>query len=330
MTRSLAISLLFLGLVTPANAADSRFLDNQLRGLLDTVADALDKDVALKGRTISLGRIGSEDRPDSNYAPELRRHFELPLKGKLIADGILKMTIDYDLVDSQADVAFGDEPGKKMKVLQIRVIIKDDKKKELWYKSIEINDSADIARVLGLTVAPPPNGNQAERNREVEKTYEQNKGKQPDQVKPTFIVKDRTRIGLPGCDKFLVEILVKDAPEGPTTALAPTANALGNAFVDIKGNQFYEVRVHNEDAFACVARILIDGQEAMNRFNVDGVKYNGLLLEKGKSGTLKGWMHTTRDRKKEKDNVFAFVVREYGLNSPQAQKATGEVGVITV
>lgn len=329
MNRFIAF-MAVLAISTLVNAATTRSLDVELAGLLKTVSDALDTDGALKGRTLSLGGIASEDRPDANYAAELRRLFEEKLKGKLVPDGALKMTVYYDLVDSESDSAQGDPSNKKMKVLLIRVIIKDDKKKELFNKSAEINDSADIARVLGLTVAPPPNGNQHQRNREVDEAYNQNKGKPADQVKPTFTVREGTKIGIPGCERFFVEILVKDSPEGQAKAITPTANPLGNAFVDIKGNQSYEVRVHNYDEYSCVAKIRIDGQDAFNRFNVDGVKYNGLLLEKGQSGTLKGWMHTTKPRTKEKDNVFAFVVREYGLGSAEAQKASGEVGVITV
>jgi len=329
MLRSIPAFLMLVLLGGNGYAAPTRSLDAELDGLLKQVADLLDNDNALKGRTVSLGGIASEDRPDTNYAGELRRLFEARLKGKLVPDGTLKMTIFYDLIESE-EIAAGEASGNKMKVLVIRVLIKDDKKKELFNKSVEVNESGDIKRVLGLTVALPPNGNQAERNREVEKAYNQNKGKPADQVKPTFEVIDKTKIGIPGCKKFYVEILVKDTPVGVAKPIAPTANALGNAFVDIKGNQYYEVRVYNDDDYACVTKICIDGQDAFNRFNADGVKYNGLLLEKGQSGTLKGWMHTTKPRPVEKDNVFSFVVREYGLNSPQAQKASGEVGVITV
>jgi hypothetical protein len=313
-----------------AQAAPARSLETELNGLLTLVVDAVEKDVALKGRTLSLGRIASEDRPDSNYAPELRRLFELRLKGKLVGDGLLKMTVDYDLTDSEVDVAAGDETGKKMKVLIIRVVIKDDKKKELFNKSVEINETADIARVLGVTVAPPPNGNQAERNKKLDEAFNQNKGKPADQVKPTFHVRNGAQIGVPGSDKFFVEILVKDAPAGPARPIAPVPNPLGNAFVDIKGNQFYEIVAHNNDEFACVAKIRIDGQDAMNRFNADGVQYTGLLIEKGKSGALKGWMHTAKPRPKEKDNVFSFKVREYAFGSGNPVPASGEVGVITV
>jgi hypothetical protein len=68
----------------------------------------------------------------------------------------------------------------------------------------------------------------------------------------------------------------------------------------------------------------------MNRFNADGVRYQGLLIEKGQTTTLRGWMHTAKPRLKEKDNVFSFKVREYAFGSDHPLPASGEVGVITV
>ncbi|MCI0464986.1 MAG: hypothetical protein L0Z62_49320 [Gemmataceae bacterium] len=319
-----------LGSAGTVAAAPTRTFEAELKVLLDQVADALDKDVALKGRTASLGRIASEDRPDSNYAPELRRLFEGRLKGKLVPDGFLKITVDYDLVDSEKDVAEGHAAGKMMKVLLIRVVIKDDKKRELFNKSVEINESADIARVMGLTVAPPPRGNQAQRNDEIHRTHRQNHGKPADQVKPAFQVKNSTQVGIVGDHKFFVEILVKDRPEGPVRPIQPVPNAVGNAFVDVEPHQFYEIVVHNCDVHDCVAQIRIDGQDAMNRFNGDGVHYPGLLIAKGSAGVLRGWMHTVKPRPKEKDNVFSFAVREYAHGSAASVPATGEVGVITV
>lgn len=313
-----------------AQAAPSRFLETELNDLLTKVSDALESDAAIKGRTISLGRIGSDERPDSNYAPELRRIFEERLKGKLIPAGDLKMTVEYDVADAENDVANGAASGMKMKVLLIRVIIRDSKKRELFNKSAEVNETADIARVMGLTVAPPPTGNQAERNKAVDEAFNLNQGKQPGAVRPTFQVRNETQIGIPGANRFFVEILVKDAPDGPAKPVKPVPNALGNAFVDIKGNQFYEVKLHNNDDFDCVARVRVDGQDAMNRFNADGVQYPGLLIAKNSQGVLKGWMHTVKPRPVEKDNVFSFKVREYAFGSGASIPANGEVGVISV
>lgn len=316
--------------VGPAHAAPSRPLEAQLKRLLDQVADALDKDVELKGRTISLGRFSSETRPDSNYGPELRRLFEQRLKKHLVPDGLLKLSVDYDIVPSETDVAAGDPPDKKMTVLLITALIKDRQKKELFRSSVEVNETADIARVMGLTVSPPPNGTQANRNDELERIHKQNQGKPADQVRPTFQVRDRTKIGIPGNDRFLVEILVKDSPDGPGRAIAPTATPRGEAFVDIKPNQFYDVVIYNYDRYDCVARVLIDNQDALNRFNMDGVNYPGLLIGSGQSGVLRGWMHTVKPRPKEKDNVFAFAVKEYAHGSAAPIANTAEIGVITV
>ena len=105
-------------------------------------------------------------------------------------------------------------------------------------------------------------------------------------------------------------------------------NPFGNTFLDVPGQKFYEVRLHYNDIHDAVARILVDGQDAFNRFNTDKVKYTGLLVEPGKSSVLKGWFHSSK--KNIKDNVFAFAVKEYGVGGPTTTKALGEVGVITV
>ncbi len=311
-------------------AATARYLNTELKALLDQVASALEKDVALAGTTVSLGRISSRTCPDSNYAPEMRRIVESQLKGKLVPLGSRIITIDYNLVPSDQERAEGTIDSDRMQVLLIRVIIEDRNLKELFNKSVEVNDSADIARVLGLNVAPPANGSQRERNTAIRQAYYLNLNKPAEAVRPTFQVKAATQIGIPGDSRFFVEILVKDRPDGPTAAIRPVANARGNAFVDLKHGQFYELVIHNRDVHDCVARIRIDGQDALNRFNRDGKQWVGLLVQKGKSGLLRGWMHTIAPRPVEKDNVFAFAVREYAHGSADPIKATGEVGVITV
>jgi hypothetical protein len=318
-----------LWLAAPLVAAETRPLETALKELLDLVADALDKDVALKGRTISLGRIASERRPDANYGAELRRVFEDRLKGKLVADGGLNLTVDYDLVDSQTDVAEGAPPDKKMKVLQIRVLIKDQKNQLLFQKAAEVNETADVLRVFGLTAAPPELADQAKRNDVAREAAEQNRDKKEKEIQRAFNVKSNTQIGILGADRYFVEILVKDRPDGFAKPVAPTANKLGNAFVDIRPGQFYEIRMHNYDKFDAVARILIDGQDAINRFNADGTQYPGFLIRRGAAGTLKGWFHSTDPKLRDKA-VFAFAVKEYGHGSAQPAKALGEVGVITV
>lgn len=314
----------------PSHAAPSRSLEGELQRLLDQIAQALDNDVALKGRTVSLGRFSSETDPTSQYGPELKRLVQQRLGSRLVPDGVLKLSVDYEMVRSEHDVAEGGPPDRKMYVLWIQATIKDDQQKVLFRRAVEVNESADIARVMGLTVAPPPNGTQAQRNEWLEQVYKQNQGKSANQITPTFQVKHDTRIGIPGDNRFFVEILVKDSPDGPAYPKKPVPNERGDAFVDIKPNQFYEIVIYNQDQYDCVAQVRIDGQDALNRFNTDGVTYPGLLIEAGESGILRGWLHTVQPRTQQKDNVFAFAVRQYAYGSQQPVPNTNEIGTITV
>ncbi len=312
----------------PARAAPARTLSGELTFLLDQINDALEKDGKLAGRTVSLGRISSENNRETHYGPELRRLFEARLGGRLVPKGHLTLSVDYDLIASSTDIL----DGTKLHILQLHATIKDDQRKPLWEKHVEINDSVDIARVMGLTVAPPPNGSQAQRHKAVEEAAMKNVGKPAAEILPNFTVTDGSRIGIPGCDRFAVEIWVKGMPDGEACPVVPVHDSMGNAFIDIKPDQFYEIVIYNHDQDDCIAQIRIDGQDAINRFNADGVHYPGLLVFAGKSGRLRGWLHTVKPRTKENDNVFAFAVKEYGHGSaaPVPFDSTAEIGMITV
>ncbi len=207
-----------------AAAAPQTHLNPQLDDLLKKLADALETDIDAKGRTFSLGPITSKRSPDSNFAPELRRLVETrlrnnaALKGRfVVSGGLLTVLFFYDLDESKDDVAVGAVNGKKMQVLKLRARLEDQQDRALFNQPIEteINDPTDIAVALGLTVGPPPQGNQDKTNDAIAKAARQNQGKQPEPVTPTFQVREETRVGIPGDSKFFVEILVKDTPDAP-------------------------------------------------------------------------------------------------------------------
>jgi len=92
----------FLFLTADIAAAPSRTLDAALKDLLDRVTDALANDKALAGRTVSLGRITSESRPDVNYGAD--RDLLAEVRGA--REGLsVDLTFDNEVVDGLAERA---------------------------------------------------------------------------------------------------------------------------------------------------------------------------------------------------------------------------------
>jgi hypothetical protein len=303
----------------PGRAAPDRPLNEQLKTLGKLLRDSLKNDPKLKGKAVKIGLFSGPQLPSTNFGQRIRRQLMEELKGELKESADLTVTGRYDFVESDRDTAAGDDQFK-LQVLRLTAAIEDRTARELVKVSVEVNNTDDIAQALGLTVAPPLHGSQKRRNQEAKQAQE----------KPAFKVLQRTRVAPTNFDNarpFSVEILVKQTPDGKAVSLVPE-KLKGRPFVDIKENQFYEVRLHNDGKFEGAAEVLIDGLGALATFNKDKQKPTHYLIPAGGSTTIRGWLHTTK--KGAKDSVLSFLVTEYGRGAATKFRSSGEVGVITV
>ena len=338
--RNLACILLaaaMLGGIETVPAVDAAppnmTLAGQLAAITDQLKGIMTKDPLLKNQKLKFGKVVNEDLPDSNFELRLEQELRKLLDDQLDDRAELTLSASYDYLQ----VTQGDNKGRK--VIQIRLKIKDSNGRELAenVKDInslvrEINNTNDIARILGATLAPPDVQNFEQRNEAVKKAA----------AKPEFATHPErpTAVIAPGQPHYAVELRKSVGGQGAPRVVPPT-DERGRAFASIEVGDTYEVVLLNFDPkYDAVAKLEIDGLDTANTFHIDRddqgpVKYPGYFVPRavgGKPGehVVPGWLHTVQKRAETKDNVFQFVVNELGKGAASAKQARSSIGMITV
>ena len=323
-----------IGTVPAVDAAPPNMtLAGQLAAITDQLKGIMTKDPLLKNQKLKFGKVVNEDLPDSNFELRLEQELRKLLDDQLDDRAELTLSASYDYLQ----VTRGDNKGRK--VIQIRLKIKDSNGRELAenVKDInslvrEINNTNDIARILGATLAPPDVQNFEQRNEAVKKAA----------AKPEFATHPErpTAVIAPGQPHYAVELRKSVGGQGAPRVVPPT-DERGRAFASIEVGDTYEVVLLNFDPkYDAVAKLEIDGLDTANTFHIDRddqgpVKYPGYFVPRavgGKPGehVVPGWLHTVQKRAETKDNVFQFVVNELGKGAASAKQARSSIGMITV
>ena len=161
------------------------------------------------------------------------RGIGIAMKSRIILSG------DYDEVEDKET---------QTQAVRVQMTIKDkDEDKEIKLERRFVRNQTEIARVLGLTLEFPPNANKKERNDEL-------KGK-IDEPKPAI---QGSVLRAKANSKFGIEILVKEGndykPRSPEEK-----DKTGLAFVGIKRNEVYAVRLINDNPFDVAVQLTLDG-----------------------------------------------------------------------
>ncbi len=323
-----------IGTVPAVDAAPPNMtLAAQLAAITDQLKGIMTKDPLLKNQKLKFGKVVNEALPDSNFELRLEQELRKLLDDQLDDRAELTLSASYDYLQ----VTQGDNKGRK--VIQIRLKIKDSNGRELAenVKDInslvrEINNTNDIARILGATLAPPDVQNFEQRNEAVKKAA----------AKPEFATHPErpTAVIAPGQPHYAVELRKSVGGQGAPRVVPPT-DERGRAFASIEVGDTYEVVLLNFDPkYDAVAKLEIDGLDTANTFHIDRddqgpVKYPGYFVPRavgGKPGehVVPGWLHTVQKRAETKDNVFQFVVNELGKGAASAKQARSLIGMITV
>lgn len=262
--------------------------------------------------SVAVGDFTGPAQLDANFGPGIANDLSAELT-------VLKVTIDkkaslsvkgrYALVEDKKN------PDLRIVKLTIQVLDRNDDVKSEY--RAEVRDNTTIAQVSGATVAFSPKADKQTRNEEIQKAVD----------KPSVHVAG-TKCSATKESLFAVELLVKSDPNGRGIPRAPTIED-GQAFVEIKRDEYYEIRVYNEAAHETAVEVVIDG---LNVFAFSEVKdektgapkYKYYVLDPKKPSTIVGW-HRTNERSD------SFVVTEYGKGaSAKGQVTSGKTGVITV
>ncbi len=185
-------------------------------------------------------------------------------------------------------------------------ILKDERR-------VGVFDDADIAALLGLTAALPPRVPVKERSRRLEVAIDN----------PTAHL-DGTKVAAAPGSPYALEVLVSNRVDGMYLPRKPVLED-GLAFVPIRRGEYYRIRLINKSGYDAAVRLSIDGLSLFAFSTVKTAKgkpYTQLILDAGKSYTVRGW-HVTNQ---ESDS---FRVTAYAKSAAAELKSTAKTGTIT-
>ena len=298
-------------------------LAGQLKAIEMRLRDKMAKDPPLINQKLKFGKVVNENLPESSFEFRLESDLKQRLADLLSETSTLTLSASYDYLPAEE----GQNAGHK--VIQIVLTVKSAERRVLFKEVVEVNNTGDIARVLGQTLAPPDEVSFKKRNEAVEKA----------EAQPQFETHPdrRTAVTTVGKKLYAVEVRKQVGGKGAPVVTAP-ANQNGRAFVDVGIGDTYEVVLLNFDTeYDAVAKLEIDGLDTANTFSKDQVDYPGYLIPRAKNGqpgihVVPGWLHTIQRGNGDKptDNVFQFVVNELGKGAASAKQVRSEIGAINV
>ena len=247
-----------------------------------------------------------------------------PAIAKGLADELARVGVDVRLrANLTAEGRYGLNEDAKSGRLAVSLHVKIVDKTGEEIVGLKLNPrgifgDAVVSALLGLTVDLPPQADGKERDKKIEYSAE----------KPQAYL-EKTRINAPGGQPFGIEVLVKGA-DGKFTPRAAVEKE-GLAFVELKNNEVYRVRVYNDADYEAAVTLTIDG---LNMFTFSDIKdpktgkpsYDRLLVGAHRSFAIPGWHRTN-----EKNGSNEFQVTKYADSEAAKLYAnSANVGTVTV
>lgn len=316
---TISIMAVFGCFLIPTFKATRTTFDGQVFSLSKQIQDTMAYDPRLKGQPIAVGEfLGKGEATGTNYGLRIEQTLKDSLRELLDAQGRFTLTGSYLFINSQNP----DTPDAK--VLVITAQIRDDRGRDVKPFSVEVNDSDEIAQVLGLTAAFPKkwNFNFQDRNKELQQAKD----------KPAFTAIDTYRVSAVGAPDLSMGILKKGTLNATTTPVSPE-NIKGEAFIKMDPGDYYVIELVNSNTIDVVATVTVDGLDVANTFATDEdpdgkpIHWSGYLLPAGQSMIIRGWLNSIGQ--KAKSNVFTARVPQPG-QQPVVALNRSRLSVITV
>jgi hypothetical protein len=317
-SRSTVAALAALALLHgPGPAAEARTLREEVRtALAEPVQKLLEEE---KAEAVAVGEFTGPAQLDSNAGPGIQQILTEELEALKVN---VQKKANLSVKGRYAKVEDKDGSGQIAVKLTAEVLDRNDERKAEFHALLR--GTADIARLLGLTVSLPPAdepGAGKARNQELDRRA----------GKPQVHV-DGSKVSASADSPYAVEVLVKATAEGQAEPRAARVED-GQAFVDIKRGEIYEVRVSNSTSSEAGVTLTVDGLDAfafseVRDPNTGQPKYSHYIVQSGGTATIPGW-HL---RDQPPDNYASFLVTEYGkgASARAVAQAQGQRGVITV
>jgi hypothetical protein len=308
-------AVVLLAAAAPAPASEA--LRGEIRAKL---AVPIQKLLAEENRPdIAVGEFIGPAQLDTNGGPGIQQL----LTEELVALKVLvRKEAELSVRGRYAKVEDSDHPGHIAVKVTAEVFDKRDERRGEF--PALVRGVADIARVLGATAdLPRADETNAGRRRHQELERRLNR--------PSAHLAG-SKVSASADSPYAVELVVKATPE---SRAEPRAARLedGQAFVEIKRHEVYEIRIYNGTDDELGVTISIDGIDVfafseLRNPKTGGPKYTRYVISPHRGQTVVGWH--LRDR--PPDNYLSFLVTEYGkgASSRAVTRARGKRGVITV
>ena len=317
----------FLGTVRPARASV------ELRQALSELSKEVKK--VLDGKGTSEVAIGKFDGPATNKTAA-GPGFTVILREELTKLGIsvkeqAKLGIEgrFSLADVPASNPDDARIGKKVLAVKVKLEIVDafdNRDRVDFQRDVVMADErtvrgeATLVRAFGVTAPLDPRKTELENDKELRRKI----------IEQADCHLDGTLIRSTAGQPFAIEILVEDQPAKATLKD-------GLAFVDIRRDKNYAVRLVNHADHEAAAQLFIDGisMYAFSELRSDDPHHKGeplytvVLVPSAKNGKpgeaiIRGW-----HRNNKPGGEDSFLVTEYAKSAAGRLKRTAGLGVIT-
>jgi hypothetical protein len=316
---SLLVVTVFLGVPRLFAAAPEVIKLDDFRKELPKVArKILDVVEGERAAAVAVGRFSGPAQFDTNAGPGieemLSQALETERKGVVQKKAEISVQGSFAIVDDT--VNFG------RILVKMRVEVLNREADPIKQFIAELRNNRDIAALSGATTSLPPDGSKDERNRKLKDSLNQ----------PKVHVEGPLVKASPE-SQFAVEIRAKHKDDRGEAKPRAASIVDGQAFVDVKRDEVYEVVVHNKSGKEAAVSIAIDGLDVftfseLRNEKTGAPKYSHYVISPGTASATVGW-HL---RDQPPNNYSSFLVTELGkgASARAPRPAVGKIGVLTV
>jgi hypothetical protein len=265
---------------------------------------------------ISVGDFRGPARYDNNYGPGIQERLAAQLHA-------LKVRVDRKAPTTVTGEYLVVEDKHVKDLIAVRLIARvyDKNGEVLTTLQADLRGTNDVGQILAPTVSLPVNGDRKTRNEELKKHLD----------KPSVHIKG-TRISASPDSPYSVEVLVKTKAHDKARPRAPRIEG-GQAYVDLRRDELYELRLHNASKHDAAITIHIDGLDVFTFSDVRDPKtgrpkYRYYIVVPKYPFDVVGW----HKRNEPPNNFLSFLVTAYGKGASAyaPEKAVGKTGTITL
>jgi hypothetical protein len=272
-------------------------------------------------KDIRIGKFTGDGDIPSHFGPEIQRILINEFKAKQInvsKEALIEIKGEY--APASQDPA---EPASNIMFIRINAKLVNTKTRldlqnvSLTSRAVYGNEA--LAKAFAPTVALPPDADLGRRNAILKEKIE----------KPSAHI-DGSKVKSGAESPYAVELLVVSDPKAPNPIAGRTARIKdGCAFVDLKKNEYYRLRIHNQSDHDVAVKVSIDGLDQFvfsdPEFCEKGKpKFTYMTVLKKSTGDIDGWFRNL-------SKVDSFVITEYAKSAvAELNAAQGEIGQICV